>query len=184
MVYDAANERIVMFGGRHTASFGDRWALQQSWFGLEWSQIGLTGSGPPARNSHRMAYDANRQRVVMFGGCSVSGAMLGDTWELVGNSWTQVFPAQSPSPRWNHMMDFDPHRGVVVLIGGYYGAFPDDVWEYDGTTWTQRTPRSTKPPGREGAGFTWDDRLRRFVIRGGYSWATGFAGDTWFYDGR
>lgn len=187
MVYDSANARVVMFGGSNGASLGDTWVLTAPWWsGLQWTQIGWSGFySPLRRNSHRMAYDENRQRVVMFGGSGANGQFLGDTWELVGDTWQQVFPAQSPSPRWQHVMDYDPLRGVVVLIGGYSsGTFLNDVWEYDGVTWTQRTPKSTVPSGREGAGLIWDPTVQRFVIRGGYSWSTGLCADTWFYNGQ
>jgi hypothetical protein len=131
-----------------------------------------------------MAYDQQRQRVVMFGGCSASGWFLGDTWELVGNTWQQVFPPQSPSPRWNHAMDYDPVRGVVVLIGGFNGGFANDVWEYDGVTWTQRTPQCAVPIGHEGAGAAWDPVRQRMVLCGGVTWFSSVLADTWFYNGQ
>lgn len=185
MVVDTNQQRIVMFGGSNGTSLGDTWTLNSSWVGPWWQQIATTGPQPPARNSHRMAYDQQRQRVVMFGGCNAWGGFLGDTWELDGNTWVQVFPAQSPSPRWQHTLDYDPVRGRIVLIGGYsQGTFKNDVWEYDGTTWTQRTPASTAPPAREGAGLTWDSARQRLVLVGGYSWSTSTLNDTWFYKGQ
>jgi hypothetical protein len=182
MAYDPFAGRAVMFGGTNGTALGDTWTLAPSVLGLYWTQIATSGAQPPARTGHTLACAENRRRVVMFGGCSASGQFLGDTWELRGNTWSQRFPAQSPTARWCHSMHYDAVRGVVVLTGGYsYGAFLQDVWEYDGVTWTQRQPVSTAPSGREGAASTYDPVRRRVVIHGGYSWSTGLVNDTWFY---
>jgi hypothetical protein len=48
---------------------------------------------PPARTHHAMAYDAARDRIVLFGG-TVDGANAGDTWERDGATgrWTRLGP--------------------------------------------------------------------------------------------
>jgi hypothetical protein len=81
-------------------------------------------------------------------------------------------------------MEYDPVRGLVVLIGGFDNHFLDDVWEYNGATWTPRTPQSTVPAGREGAGCAWDSARNRVVLCGGYSYSTGVLDDTRFYNGQ
>src|SRR5262245_16947650 len=47
------------------------------------------------RSAHVMAYDAARERVVLFGGTLVH-ALLGDTWEWDGVSWIPRNPMNSP----------------------------------------------------------------------------------------
>src|SRR5947208_1517520 len=54
---------------------------------------------PPARAGMGMAYDAGREEVVLFGGAGADGTHLGDTWVWDGTTWTQLFPATSPSAR-------------------------------------------------------------------------------------
>ncbi|MCU0867311.1 MAG: hypothetical protein MUC36_26305, partial [Planctomycetes bacterium] len=102
--------------------------------------------------------------------------------------WIQRTPTQSPPRRWQHKMDYDPARGVVVMTGGYgnpqcgqyCASHLNDVWEYDGVTWTQRVPSPLSPPVREGAGFAYDSQRQRFVMQGG-SGNSLFPGDTWYY---
>src|SRR5215468_2010500 len=64
MVYDAARDRVLLFGGSTGTTFhDDTW----SWDGSRWTQLAPSLS-PPARDQHVMAYDGARGRVVLFGG--------------------------------------------------------------------------------------------------------------------
>jgi hypothetical protein len=56
MVYDSHRQRMVMFRG-------STW----EWDNLTWAQLSPTVA-PQARSRHAMAYDAVRQRTVLFGG--------------------------------------------------------------------------------------------------------------------
>src|SRR5688572_4916037 len=70
MAYDAARQRIVLFGGRidsGVAPLGQTW----EWDGSSWS-LQNPAASPPPRHSHALAYDAARQRIVLFGGSGVS----------------------------------------------------------------------------------------------------------------
>jgi hypothetical protein len=81
--------------GKHTILFGNSGVGQTTqeggtgqtwgWDGRLWTQ--RQDMGPPARMSHDLAYDSQRDRVVLFGGrpfpsTATGGALLGDTWEL------------------------------------------------------------------------------------------------------
>ena len=93
--------------------------------GLPWTQV---ASGPPRRD-HAMAYDAARQRVVLFGGNNNPTNYLGDTWEWNGTNWTQLAPATSPTGRVSHAMAYDAARQRVVLLGGSNGgSVVSDAW--------------------------------------------------------
>ena len=72
---------------------------------------------PPGRGYHAMAYDAVRQRVVLFGG-SNTNTILNDTWEYDGTTWTQRTPATSPSARGAHAMAYDAARDVTGQVFG------------------------------------------------------------------
>jgi hypothetical protein len=73
-------EHTVLFGtpvmGGITA--GHTW----KWDGRLWTQ--RQNMGPPAREGHNLAYDSQRDRVVLFGGQAFpqSDILFGDTWEL------------------------------------------------------------------------------------------------------
>jgi hypothetical protein len=82
MVYDSQRQTILMFGGLG----GPPWVHSNEtweWNSDNWARV-ETGSSPPARRIHAMAYDSDRGVVVVFGGNSESGEFLGDTWELSG----------------------------------------------------------------------------------------------------
>ena len=65
MTYDAAAQRVVLFGGRGGAAgtvlLSDTW----EWDGVEWRQR-TPASTPPARQFSAMAYDSMRRRVVLL----------------------------------------------------------------------------------------------------------------------
>ena len=73
MVY--ANRRAVLFGGRYASGINaDTW----EWDGTFWIQ--RQNMRPKARRGHSMAYDSDRDRIILFGGVEISDN-LGDTWE-------------------------------------------------------------------------------------------------------
>jgi hypothetical protein len=85
--------------------------------------------GPSARSDVAMAFDAARNRVVLFGGAGGSTAILfNDTWEWDGENWTQ-YEDIGPAPRSRHGMAYDSKRGRTVLFGGSAGNLNlNDTW--------------------------------------------------------
>src|SRR5262245_11019084 len=85
LAYDRARGRIVVFGGilgpiNGGTALGDTW----EWDGQKWIPV-ATGdpsvtTHPSARSGVAMAFDAKRQKVVLFGGKDAQGNTLGDTW--------------------------------------------------------------------------------------------------------
>jgi hypothetical protein len=123
----------VLFGGFDgTNSLNDTW----EWDGQNWKQCSPTTS-PPARSSHGMAYDAARQRVVLFGGHQGGVSYLKDTWEWDGQNWNQCKPATSPPARGGHPMACDLARGSVVMFGGWdQASLFNRTWTYTPTDLT------------------------------------------------
>lgn len=106
-------------------------------FAGQWVQ-----GAPPfrGRDSHAMAYDSLRSRIVMFGGQDSSTSpwtLYNDTWDYDGSAW--IFNAPVPpglAPRWGAYMVFDSVRGRSVLFGGTDNSSGrNDTWEYDGAAW-------------------------------------------------
>ncbi len=135
--------------------------------------------GPRPRAAHAMTFDVTRQRVVLFGGASLDGALFGDTWEWDGESWTQVQDI-GPSARSFHAMAYDSVRRRAVLFGGALAAGPlGDTWEWDGENWTQVA--DSGPSARSRHAMTFDNERGRIVLFGGAS--TTRLNDTWQWDG-
>jgi hypothetical protein len=90
-----------------------------------------------------MAFDSNRQRVVLFGG--EFSERLNDTWEWDGNEWVQQADT-GPSARVNPAMAYDSIRGRMVLFGGAsQGDGLGDTWEWDGAAWTEEADFGPDP---------------------------------------
>ncbi len=177
MVYDSVRQRVVLFGGLDPVArqlFSDTW----EWDGASW--IARTpATAPSPRAGCAMAYDAMRQRVVLFGG-SDSASWLSDTWEWDGTTWTQIVSPAAPAPRAGHAMSYDASAQRIVLFGGLGSSiYPlPDTWERTGTTWRQVLP-SVAPSARSGHAMAYDARRGRVVLFGGpqaYS-----SGETWIY---
>lgn len=87
-VFDARRKQVLLFGGIEISTtvkyFNDIW----SWNGTKWSEIKVVA--PPGRGHHTMAYDAARDRVLLFGGARKMGEILNDTWEWDGSKWVCV----------------------------------------------------------------------------------------------
>jgi hypothetical protein len=187
MAYDAARKVVVLFGGHYVDDghkyLNDTW----TWDGVVWRQMATT-SPPSARANHTMAYDASRQRVVLFGGSYFAGSThyLGDTWEWNGSSWTQV-STTGPSARSGHAMVYNGQRARVMLFGGANESVQqmNDTWEWNGTAWSQQT--GAGPSARVKAAMTYDNLRQRMVLFGGERYDSGQAkwvrlGDTWLWD--
>jgi cysteine-rich repeat protein len=192
--YDGGRGRVVLFGGfGNSGSASENLADTWEFDGVEWQQR-QPSTAPSARNSHAMAYDGGRGRVVLFGGFGVGGGSgsgvgsgssvgtLSDTWEFDGSTWTQRQPVAAPSARYGHAMTYDAARNRIVLFGGFSGWNLGDTWEFDGTTWTQRVLPAS-PPARNGHGLAYDAARRRVVLFGGSYASNGYYNDTWEYDG-
>ncbi|HEY8650171.1 MAG TPA: kelch repeat-containing protein [Chthoniobacterales bacterium] len=96
-------------------------------------------------------------------------------------SWTQLFPATSPTPRSYPAMTYDATSRTVIMFGGYDGGYLNDTWTFDGTIWTRVTPPAS-PPGRTNAQMAYDRHTHKVVLFGGYN-GTQDLGDTWLWDG-
>ena len=84
-----------------------------------------------------LAYAADTQQVLMFGGRHASTGTLGELWGWNGATWQHLGDAEV---RRNHACAFDTGRNQLVLHGGDdTGSYSNDTSEWDGATWTHRT---------------------------------------------
>jgi hypothetical protein len=91
MTYNASRGRVVIFGGgvhmpvSNTADWEHRWLRDMwEWDGTRWTALAM--NGPPSNGAQPgFAYDARRDRLVLFGGGGLPG-----TWEWDGVRWSRV----------------------------------------------------------------------------------------------
>lgn len=183
LAYDGAGKRLILYGGNRvlfgtaedTATFlDDMWA----WDGEAWHPIPTPT--PPARAEAGVAYDSDRQRIVLFGGYRNEDGgriRLGDTWEWDGQRWEQK-SSDGPSPRNGAAMAYDAHRKRTVLFGG--SGASAETWEWDGHGWARIESAETE--GRFNSAMAYDARREALLRFGGWTGEKRVA-DTWSYDG-
>ncbi|MBK8006354.1 MAG: hypothetical protein IPK12_21340 [Gemmatimonadetes bacterium] len=183
LVYDAARDRLVAFGGSAAAggAAGETWEYD----GTTWSKKDI--ASPPGRQAHVLVYDAARKRVVLYGGMGAGapgrpGPQLADTWEYDGTRWN-LRATTGPGPRLGAGATYDSKRGLLLLFGGAGpSGFLGDTWTWDGTTWRQVA--TTGPAPRVMGYLAYDPARDRTILFGGRTgWPDGDRNDTWEWDG-
>jgi hypothetical protein len=147
MIYDAADEDVVLFGGYGGHYLGDTWV----WDGTTWTQQDTaTGAG------------------VLYGGFN-GVTVFKDTWSWNGSAWTHLSPAASPGGvQTGWQMADDAATGQVLLFGGHqnHNTNSGATWVWTGATWTRLHPAAA-PFGRGYGSMTYDSAGQQVVLFGG-----------------
>ena len=129
-IVDPVRDRIVIFGGRDSASvFSDVHALSLSGGGM-WSAIVTSGTPPPVlyNDGCRAAYDATGDRMIVV---AREDTTLG-VYALSLNApctWSRLAPnGQWPSSRSGFSAVFDPAGRRVLVSGGDVNGASDETW--------------------------------------------------------
>ena len=139
-VYDAANNRMIVFGGAAAdGQFNDVWVLMNA-NGLggtpTWSRLSPAGALPTARNGHSAAFDGATGQMLVFGGGGDDG-LRNDTWALshangLGDAptWTRLTAAgTAPPARVAASAIYRPATNRLVIFGGDTNAGSlNDTW--------------------------------------------------------
>jgi cysteine-rich repeat protein len=180
MVYEPRRGRVLLFGGIEKSGVGyvnDTWA----WDGASWQNLtpAAPTSSPPVRGFASIAYDARRDRVVLFGGETNGGTNLNDTWEWDGTNWSLAQLAGPMVARYAGAMTYDLERGESVLYGGLAsGLSLSDTWRWDGTAWTSPAPTGAPNDGGGNSIVAYD------ALRGRVVYFDGAQQATWEWNGR
>ena len=87
MVYDAAKDRMVLFGGSDNGSGSGSARLHDTWTydydRDKWTELKV--KGPSDRAYHMLAYDAETGNVVLFGGGPGPNAYTNEVWLFNSN---------------------------------------------------------------------------------------------------
>lgn len=180
VVYHAGEQRVYLLGGSTPRGdghhfFDDIW----SWSGAGWQRV---GSLPFPRSSHRVAYHAGRNTIVLFGGgFGRTFAADGVLWELDGAEWSPLGTSQygglgEPG------LCYDRTRARIVMFGGWDGMnrLSGDTWEWTGEAFVRIEVAG--PSARGGHVFVYDPVRQRCLLFGGRS-EKGVLSDTWEWDG-
>jgi Galactose oxidase, central domain len=146
LVYDAARDRLVLFGGDRGTAFsqirGDTFELAFA-AGADgaWTQLVASGAvgAPQTLRDAAFAVDASGARALLFGGAHDFTTYANDVWafDLAANTWSMVATGGDiPSARFGTKMRVDA-SGRFWLFGGHdpfsLGVL-NDTYSLDGAT--------------------------------------------------
>jgi hypothetical protein len=183
---------VIVSSSRDTATAANCASFSQA---VTWQKVEAHGAVPLARSDAALAYDGDRNRLLLFGGRNGS-AVLSDTWsfDLLARRWQALAIGNMAHPpaRFSMVAGVDRLRQRLLITSGQAGTgqFFDDIWSFDLTddTWTEVAIHGDVPPARYGSagGIAVVDGAALFLSHGftdqgrfDDTWAFNLATDTW-----
>ena len=173
-VYDAVNDRLVVFGGStETQAMNDVWALSLSGTPA-WSKLSPAGTPPPALWGQSAALDEGANRLIVFGGNDGNLENKVYALSLTGSpAWAELLPSGTPpaARQQASMVSLGTH--MLVFGGdvtGMGGGPANDAWLlslYPAPAWRQLDVGPTVPPGRWSHAAALDHTSFEMIVFGG-----------------
>jgi hypothetical protein len=157
----------------------------------------ITGSAaaestiPSPRGYVSIAYDAESQQVVLYGGQTgpwgLRTSINGETWayDVTANVWAQMFPKPHPKDKAAAQLGYDVESDRVIMYGGgiwLWGLATEETlaYDYNTNTWEKM---AYGPKDHLGARLAYDSESDRTILFGGLNVRDWFlCEDTWAYD--
>ncbi len=173
MAYDSKRKQVVLVSGCTLAADAvddGTWIFENN----GWSNRAITS---PVACAAAVAYDRERDEVILFGGGRANGAskvVTQDTWAWNGSAWQLRSPTMKPPATWRSVMAYDPIRKHIVLYTGVRplnDGFGTDIqtgetWIWDGTNWSP-VLNSGMPPRRYAPAIGWNPARQRLTYMHG-----------------
>jgi hypothetical protein len=173
--YDSESNRIIVLN-----SEGETWAYHHE--ERQWEKMNPRET-PRTRAGHKMVYDSESDRVILFGGFgakSVRDPVYSETWAYDFNSdtWILMNPEKSPPERMYHAMCYDSESDRIIVWGGRLLTRLDDnsVWAYDynSNTWTQHKSQAAPQPELTYPVMIYRSKADQMILFGGAAIITAF----------
>lgn len=128
VVFDATNNILILYGGDAGGSpFSDVWVLSNAnghGGTPAWSQLAVSGTAPAARTGHTSVYDVTNNRMIAFGGGSLTSSFA-DTWilkEANGRggtpTWSKLSSTGTAPNLQYHSAVYDASANNMYVFGG------------------------------------------------------------------
>lgn len=183
MIYDAAQDRLILFGGRGPSGvLNDVWAF--SFKDGTWANLTPTGETPAPRFTPTAVYDPQKNRMVTYSG--MGAGFFNDTWafDLASNRWEELKGDPRPAPRYGTILAYDSKRHGALTFAGFTseGGRFDDTWHFslESDHWQDLGPIGPRPGRRCLHMGAYDLGKDRLVIYGGQR--SGPLDDLWAFD--
>jgi Kelch motif protein len=216
LAYDAVLGDVVLYGGgignnpagtfTNFTFYTDTWTFRAG----VWTNITATaGPGPVGRLIRgQMAYDSADGSVLLTGGYSYVPLgsetpcgyvefepLWGETWELAGGTWSEVFPTGATPPDGMGVLWFDAEANETLYYEGMWNGTTglcdvsgNQVWSYAAGNWTLVTEGNVSAPAPREQPILVDDQADHAQLEFGGELAStaseyyaAYLNDTWTY---
>jgi hypothetical protein len=159
---------VILFGGQGSSGtdLADTWVFNgENWVErhpdhspsarVQAAAASFPGSLPAKRGNHGSHDDpgAIKPGIVVYGGHTTSGDVLGDTWVYDGEDWRQLTSAGGPPAGLEGASaSIDASLDQVVMVGGRDVKVHEngDTWALSDSTWSQVSSGATAPSAPSG----------------------------------
>jgi N-acetylneuraminic acid mutarotase len=182
-IYVSTLNSMLIFGGYNGNDLNDLWSYNIS--SNNWTQLTPSNSPPSPRDGHTAIYVSTLNSMFIFGGYPTNAILLNDLWsyDISSNSWNQLTPSNSPSPRAYHSTIYVSTLNSMFIFGGDNDGVPvnDQFWSYDisSNSWIQLNA-SNPPSPRFWSSAIYVSTLNSMLIFGGANNSASF-NDLWNY---
>jgi N-acetylneuraminic acid mutarotase len=161
------------------------------------SSVKITAQTPSARKEHRMVYNSESDRTILYGGFTSAGdpnSWVFDTWsyDFNANIWTKLITEGEPYSCVSLSLAYDSESNVIILYGGirkdHVGSNQTWIFDYNENNWVNAEP-SICPDYRHAQKTVYDSESDVVILFGGrshedhnpYGVMINY-NDTWSYD--
>ncbi len=170
-VWDAVNNQMIIWGGNkasldYTNTGGRYDPITDSW------QATSIGTGVPSgRINHTAIWDANNNKMIIWGGIDSVRINTGGIYDPNSDSWQATSTGSNvPSGRQYHTAVWDTLNNNMIIWGGDEGGgFSNNGGRYDpvSNSWQAMSIGSDVPSGRYIHTAIWDNVNNQMIIWGG-----------------
>lgn len=194
MAYDAQSDRIILFLGASFVPPGDLFPLGQTW--AYDTNTDTWTNMEPAESPYdllgaRMVYDAESDRMILFGGADVETLQdQPETWayDYDTNTWAILQPTGEPPAGTNYFnMSYDSAADrVIIWRRGFNSStgvaeFKIGAYDFNSNTWEQKV-QDRYPNVYDYSAMVFDPGTGLNILFGGCEFGEKPANETWGYD--
>jgi N-acetylneuraminic acid mutarotase len=191
MTYDAESDRLIFFGGGAPEKlYSDTWAYDFN--NDQWEEMQPDNSPSPRAMGH-MAYDAESDRVILWGGFMEEGVEDVRVWayDYNADSWESMENNGGPQVHWERGgMVYIPDQDRFLLFTGMREhedvLVGPETWyyNYDENSWS-KIEAGTSPPQMAMYSMVFDPSIGKVVLFGGErssKYAGNITDEVWLFD--